>query len=666
MEVVMDTKDNRSGLLKRVEADYRKIHPTQLVKRFALLALFLLTAGCVPVAVPSTVGFEGTSSPPRTGRETPETLPADGAMTLTPAGGAATSSPQGQVQEYASFGFRFSLPPGFHLAEQPVEGDLRLALGITREGDEAAGYPRAPVGLRVFEKAEPHDLLDWFSGKVADCFDSRGELWRWDEFIAPTLESQEEFRGNPTLRWTSGCWPVPSEIVVARGRWVITLDYLLDYLSNYEPDYRRILDSLEFFEPAAWAGATLAPPTPAPQVCLDEAAQPVTLPPREGPLEVRFTSHGDLWVWQEGNPQATRVTNTGNVGQFAFSPDGQVIAFRASKMYVDEPEELWVVARDGSDLRRLLTDEQVKAMAGEPARTDEEYFYALGGRLVWLEGERRLGFEVQRGYDGIGGCCEFTGHFQVDVDSGEVSPWTPPKSPAPAGLLSPDGRWLAIASEQSLSLADVAGRVVHPDVLTYEAFPGDVEGPHTYRPVLAWSGDSTSLYAIVLLENFLAQWDGPNASFAIWQVPVDGSPARQLRTLSMVPYTHAISPNQAYLAYLLGPQPMSNNRELHLATVDGSRDVVYARGHALEFGGWAPDGVHFVYTLASVGAPQWGSLCGGPQPLLDPQERRAGGITWVDAARFLFVANDELRLGQFGNGSILIGQIKDGYFEFDR
>jgi len=134
----------------------------------------------------------------------------------------------------------------------------------------------------------------------------------------------------------------------------------------------------------------------------------------------------------------------------------------------------------------------------------------------------------------------------------------------------------------------------------------------------------------------------------------------------MVPYTHNLSPDQAYLAYLKGTKPGSNDRELHLATVDGSRDVVYAQGNQLEFWGWAPDGVHFVFALSSIGAPQWGSVCGGSQPLLDPPGRHASDITWVDADHFLFVSNHELRLGQLGDGSLLIGRFYDGYFEFDR
>src|SRR3990172_3690191 len=123
-----------------------------------LLALFLLTGACVPVAAPATAELETTPSTPQTDMKTPETPPTNGAITPAPAGEAGTGTPQELVQEYASYGFRFSLPPGFHLGEQPVEGDLRLALGITREGDEATGYSRAPIGLRVFEKAEQLDL----------------------------------------------------------------------------------------------------------------------------------------------------------------------------------------------------------------------------------------------------------------------------------------------------------------------------------------------------------------------------------------------------------------------------------------------------------------------------------------------------------------------------
>ncbi len=418
------------------------------------------------------------------------------------------------------------------------------------------------------------------------------------------------------------------------------------------------------------ASASPVTPTQATAFCLDEATRPIPLPPRGIPLEVRFTNEGDIWVWNEVDPQATQISDAGNAAVFSFSPDGQVIAFRALKTGVDQPEELWAIERDGSDLRRLLSDDQVKTLAGEPTRTDEAYTYGLGGRLVWVAGARRVGFEVLRGYVGLGGCCEFTGRFQIDVDTGEVSPWTPPEYPAPIGLASPDGNWVAVAGEESLSLADAEGRIVHENVLTYESFPADVEFAPSYAPILVWSRDSTSLYATILLENLFAHGSDPNADFAIWQVPVDGEPARELAALSAVGHSFSVSPNQAYMAYLKGAQPGSNYRELHLATVDGSQDLVYARGDSLEFLGWAPDGVHFVFAESSRSSLQWGSVCGSPQSLLDPPGRpdRSRGIDWVDAEHFLIVSNNELRLGKVGGGSRLIGPFsgESTSYQFDR
>ena len=98
---------------------------------------------------------------------------------------------------------------------------------------------------------------------------------------------------------------------------------------------------------------------------------------------------------------------------------------------------------------------------------------------------------------------------------------------------------------------------------------------------------------------------------------------------------------------------MTNDHELHLATFDGSKDIIYTAQHSIQFLHWHPDSYHFVYEQWSIFRPFLGSVCGGSVPLLDSIDTPATQIQWVDATRFLYVKGSldplagprELRLG---------------------
>jgi hypothetical protein len=146
------------------------------------------------------------------------------------------------------------------------------------------------------------------------------------------------------------------------------------------------------------------------------------------------------------------------------------------------------------------------------------------------------------------------------------------------------------------------------------------------------------------------------------------SPIRAMR--AVFHYDDAISPDQRYLVYINPVAPLSNTREIHLARMDGTKDVVFQVGYVPEVMGWAPDGVHFIYSTRRF-SPWLGSLCGASTRLTDTDQ--AGSIEWVDSQRFLFVTNGdgdvgELRLGRVGGPSIMIGNYNAPFarYEFNR
>jgi len=635
----------------------------KVIRHFTLVIITLLFSACAQVPVTPAI----VSNTPTVGGQE-QTSTTEIQATLTPTG-ESTPTPQEQVTIYANYGFRFTLLPGYQTVNQRIGGDLHLSLGIAKESDDTKGYTLTPIGLRVFEKSVAVNLIDWFAEKQGDCY-ARGEQPPSGVyFIDPRVDNEETFKGSPAIKYESGCWPVPYEIVIDRGKWVIALYYLRDYPIDYEADYNRILASLEFFEPETGAveTATPVPPTSTPIACLDEAAQPVQLPSRKIPLEVRFISDGNLWVWNQGGLPAQQISDTGDTLRFTFSPDGEVIAFErpiGDYPYGQYKIELWAIDRDGGDLRRLVSTEQFdEFLTGR----HEAWMANFPRDLRWFSGTHQLSFGVYPYIKAVGAGSAAEGYWVVDLDTLALEPWAHPDAIdpyAPKEIPSPDGQKIALVDRASISLLNADGSIIRKDILAYPVNACG-EGPCWGAPLVVWAPDSLVLRVLVWDEDAFGE------SFSAWEIPANGSSAQKLHTFSGMSYFSFISPNQDYIAYLRRVRPMSNDHELHLATFDGSQDVTYAEGYMLYFQGWAPDSIHFVYDLFSVHQPFLGSVCGDPSPLVAPIETPATQITWVDTNLFLFVVGQEgqprqLRLGWVGEASILIGPFngENAQFQF--
>ena len=97
---------------------------------------------------------------------------------------------------------------------------------------------------------------------------------------------------------------------------------------------------------------------------------------------------------------------------------------------------------------------------------------------------------------------EFSGAWQIDLETGQLSPWEPPLEiqNQQAGLVSPDGGQVALVGETGLTLVNADGTDRREDRLTYPYIP-QMEGGGFIAPVVAWAADSQSLAAITYSEN---------------------------------------------------------------------------------------------------------------------------------------------------------------------
>jgi hypothetical protein len=406
--------------------------------------------------------------------------------------------------------------------------------------------------------------------------------------------------------------------------------------------------------------------TPTPTACLDEQAEPLELPAKRAPLKVRFISDGNVWAWKEMGGAARQISDTGDALKFTFSQGGEVIAFE--RPVGDYPHgsykiELWGIDRDGGSLRRLVSAGQFDQLLPErhPA-----WMANMPRDYRWLPGTHQLTFGVYPYIRAIGGSDASVGYWVIDLDTLALKKWENPQAIDPYGpkkIPSPDGQKIVVVDRASISLTNANGAIIRKDALTYPQNPCP-EGPCWSSPTVAWTPDSGSLRVLV--------WEVESFSepFSVWQIPVDGSPAQKLATFPGMLYAASFSPNLKYLAYLHHAKPRSNEYELHLATSDGSQDILYASGYDLEILGWVPDSVHFVYDQFNAHHPFLGGVCDGARPLLDPPGTPAADITWVDGRHFLYAEGwagqpRQLRLGQLGEPGQLIGSFNgDGaYYE---
>ncbi len=399
-------------------------------------------------------------------------------------------------------------------------------------------------------------------------------------------------------------------------------------------------------------------------LCLDTQAKPQSVPAPPQPLEVRFISDGNIWLWEEGST-ARQVSETEDVLRFTISPDGQVIAFerRAGDYpYGQFKIELWAVNRDGGNLRRLVSADQFdQLLPGRP----EAWVANVPTDYRWFSGTHELTFGVYPWVNAVGAGNNAEGYWVVDADNLVMTRWEHPVAIdhyGPREIPSPDSRRIAVVDRESIGLRNADGSVIRENAITYPA-NNNAEGPGWGAPQVVWAPDSQSVRAVVWVENDLT-------SFSSWVIPVDGNPAIKLHTFSGMEYFSSISPNQEYIAYLRRPRQNTNFNEMHLAKFDGSADIIYAEDDELYFQGWALDSYHFVYDLFPTHQPRLGSLCGAPTGLVAASETPATQITWVDSEHFLFVSGEEgqtrqLRLGEVGGESLLVGSFEgpDAYYQ---
>jgi hypothetical protein len=361
-------------------------------------------------------------------------------------------------------------------------------------------------------------------------------------------------------------------------------------------------------------------------------------------LTIVYVVGGNVWFWEEGGV-GLQLTDTGNVLDVFLSDDGQVAAFTASlDVYT---EELWAVNTDGSDLRRLVGEDDFSMMV-----TRQDAVGAVPYQIDFVPGTHRIAFNTRLLFEGPGLLLQ-DDLWMVDADDPGI-----PRSILPPGQgggfsYSRDGRKIALVRADQISIFDAAGSVrrdLHSftPVMTYSEYQ--------YYPTVFWTLDSSALRTIIPPQDPLAD---PAAATQVLHLPIDGSPSSLLAEFEMTPFFSqpaVLSPDTNRLAYVapgFSGDPYSGI--LRITNTDGTDNVDYDGGQ-IQFLGWSPDNRRFIYAVND--ASHIGEVGSHTVPLSGITSMR--NVRWVDPNRYLYLNRSdtswELVLGQLGGGPFLIAR----------
>lgn len=357
---------------------------------------------------------------------------------------------------------------------------------------------------------------------------------------------------------------------------------------------------------------------PTQSTSIQSSTQPAAEP---SGLKVAFLLEGNIWFWSEATP-ARQLTTDGDAAWLKLSDDGKVIAFTRG-------QGLWAINSDGTNLRELVAD--VSVFTGRPYLTQIEF--QPGTHIVYFSSRSSIQSSVGDDLN------------RVDADS-----------PTPQTLLhqggqftfSPDGKLLALANVDRINIlrTDNVSFISALDFVQVNTY-----SDWLYYPQVVWLNDSTGFYTVIPASDPVAK-PGQKARFLY--VAADGSFSAQLAEFATADIRVGrpfIAPNGSKVVYLTSTDQTFDIHVIDASTADA---VIATYPISPQFGlwNWSLDSTRFTYwtedpsrlLIAGVNLP--------PVPAMDVIAPYS--LTWVDANRFLYLANGELRLGQVGNPNLSV------------
>ena len=402
----------------------------------------------------------------------------------------------------------------------------------------------------------------------------------------------------------------------------------------------------------------------------EQCAQIETTP--FGILRLAWIENGDLWLWDWGEAEPYSLTASGDVNALRFIKDGREIVFTRQTeetaeiwagnfdggnlrlltdgqilsgqiqminfsfdehwlafihLLEDKVGELWVARLDGSEAKRLVSHADLMDTIAEPLAD-----FATPTGVIWLPNTHNLIYDAYPGFDN-GGIYIYVQHqnLMVNADSGTQDVLFPLGEGGQVSI-SPDGTALALLTPDDLRLMKFEDNELHDSGIDFFAVGF---GEFYAYPPMTWTLDSG---AVLVAQPAQTGYD-QDTPVAIWQVPVTITTPALIAEFSGFFPTFSFSQDRSKIAYWRVEDPGSNQRELHIATLDGSENIVYETADLLDFLGWSPD-LSFVY---SVGYSPWETKLGEPcsDPILLDVDFYFSNLAWIHSTHFLFENRQE-------------------------
>lgn len=407
---------------------------------------------------------------------------------------------------------------------------------------------------------------------------------------------------------------------------------------------------------------TEPPPTSLPPESTITPTEAIPTTPPEPPtpvfdsslLRVVYAAGNEVWIWTEGGSRQ-RLYSGELIADVRISPDGQVVVIltRGANHIANG---IYRVNSDGSDLRLLLDQTTLFSL-----KADLDAIGAGPFQYEFVPGTHTLAFNTQLFFEGPGLIIQDDLRL-LDAESGALHTLFD-VGQAGSFVYSPDGSQIVLSTPETISLVNADGSNRRHNVLT---FPHVITySEYWYYPIPRWSPDGRQLRVVIPSEDpFL-----PDASIAVWEIPLDDSPAWQVGVyhsdVALFNSGSLLTPDLQRVAYLdrVGA-PEDNTWALHIASLDGAFDNILRTGN-FRFEGWSPDATW--HTLEQDGDRFIGNISGGLWPLADHPP--AIGMRWISPSRFLYVSgsssNWDLRLGDFSGPSISIAAASIEFLSYD-
>jgi hypothetical protein len=297
------------------------------------------------------------------------------------------------------------------------------------------------------------------------------------------------------------------------------------------------------------------------------------------------------------------LTDAANVSWAGISDDGTVVAY-IRNIWMTETDrhrlEVWAVNSDGSNDRMLASTEQLTALRQEPFA-----FTAGIVSIAWIPLSHSLALNIGATPLGEGIHNSIADDlWEIDVDRGTISNILP-QGEGGKFHYSPDSQSVLIQTPSTAWLMRRDGSDRRPiNITNYQALG---MGHSYFYPPTIWESNTSLLMAVSSGVDPYSQNAG---EVSVWRVSVVGEPLH-ISTFPAYFASFSFSSNARWVAYWLTVQPGQDNRELHVAGVDGEPDRVVFTGEVLEFVQWLDrDSRYFLYREHFQQAPKIGDVCG--------------------------------------------------------